>query len=339
MGLVYTGELSIGPLCPLAVSGAAAAAAELATQITLLASLTASFGLSPPSLSVTETASAALAVALTIGLPTTPPFPAVSLLLAGNVTAIATLAAQVALLSPLMDLLGQAGVFVYAFDGRTSTLGPSVTNALATGFPGAAGARQSANAIMLATVAPSTWTSLLAFLQGVPKPGPGAGIVYAGSTTIGSLCPFVPRAIGGVYADLKGRLAGLISMVAKFTATPPTALSAISVAGDINAAAAAAISGGLPSGVPFIIDAVAGTVTAINAAVAVIGQLQALFGTAGVFTYKYDGPAGQLGQAISSSLAGGWPDATPPTANAKAIILGTTTPAAWTALSAFFGGA
>lgn len=338
MGLVYSGELSIGALCPLAVSGATAAAAELATRVTLLASLTASLGLSPPSLSTTATASAALAAALIFGFPTFPPFPSVSLQLAGNVTAIATLEAQIAILSPLMSLFDEAGVFVYAFDGRTTTLGPSVAGALATGFPGAAGARQSANAILLATVAPSTWASLLGFLQGVPSPGPGAGLVYGGAATIGSLAPFVLRALGGVYADLKGRLAGLISMVAKFTATPPTALSGISVAGDIGASAAAGISAGLP-GAAFILDAVGKAVTAIGAAAAVIVQLQALFGTAGVFVYKYDGATGQLGQAITSSLVGGWPDGTPATVRANAVLLGATTPATWTAVSTFFGGA
>lgn len=338
MGLVYSGELSIGALCPLAVSGAAAAAGELTTQLGFLTSLTTSLGLSPPSFTANATAAAALIAALTLAVPVLPPFPSVSLMLAGNVTAIASLEAQIALLSPLMNLFDEAGVFVYAFDGRTTTLGPSVTNALATGFPGAAGARQNANAVLLATVTPATWTSLLAFLQGVPAPGPGAGLVYGGAATLGSLAPFVLRALGGVYADLKGRLAGLISMVAKFTATPPTVLIAISDVHAIAASLAAAISAGLP-GAAFIFDAVAKAVTAIGVAAAVIVQLQALFGTAGVFVYKYDGATGQLGQAITSSVAGGWPDGTPASSRANAILLGATTPATWTALQAFFGGA
>lgn len=341
MGLSYSGELSLGALCPLAVTGAVTAAAELTTRLTLFASLQASLVLSPPTLAVNLVAAAELIVSLTASLtavPPVPPFPSITLQLAGSVTAIAALEAQILILSPLMALLDEAGVFVYGFDGRTSILGPSVTSALATGLPGSIGPRANANALLLATVAPSTWDSMKTFFAGVPSPGPGAGLVYGGATSIGSLCPVVLRALFSVYSSMKARLSGLIAMVVKYTATLPNPVIAITDVVSYAAAVTAAIARGGPDAA-FVVDAVAKTVTVINAAAALITKLQALFGAAGVFVYKYDGLTGQLGPSITSSLAGGWPNGAPPSAHANAILLGATTPATWTALQAFFGGA
>lgn len=340
MGLSYSGELSLGALCPLAVTGAAAAAAELTARLALFASLQASLVLSPPALAVNLVAAAELIVSLTASLtalPPVPPFPSITLQLAGSVTAIAELEAQVAILSPLMSLLDGAGVFVYGFDGGTATLGPLVSGALAAGFPGTGGARVHANAILLATVAPATWTSMKTFFAGVPSRS-GAGLVYGGATSIGSLCPVVLRALFGVYSSMKARLSGLIAMVAKYTATIPTPVIAITDVVSYAAAVTAAIARGGPDGA-FVIDAVAKTVTLISAAAALIVALRALFAVAGVFVYKYDGLTGQLGASITSSLAGGWPNGAPASAHANAILLGATTPATWTALQAFFGGA
>jgi hypothetical protein len=336
MGLSYSGELSLGPLCPLPVAGAATAAADLVTRLALFASLNVSLAALPPSYSASLSATIALIAQLTVTLPLIPPFPGISLQLAGNLSVIAQLEAQIAVLTPLVSLFDAAGIFVYAFDGVTSSFGRSVARALSAGFPGAGGATAHANAIILATVAPATWAALQAFIEGAPTPPPGIGVIYGGSTSIVSLVPIIRRALFGVYLDLKARLSGLLSMVATFTATPPTVAFGISALANAKASLQAAITAGLPD---VILDAVASAIAALNAAAALIVQLQALFGTAGIFVYKYDGATSGLGPALTSSLAGGWPDATPPTTNANAILLGTVTPSTWTALQAFFGGA
>lgn len=338
MSLTYSGELSLGAICPLGVAGAATAAADLVVRLGLLVNLNAYVLLSPPSFSANLAAAVELIAKLTLSLALIPPvvFPSISLQLAGNLTIIAQLEASIAVLTPLVDLFDAAGVFVYAFDGVTSSFGRSVARALSGGFPGAGGATAHANAIILATVTPATWTALQAFVEGAPVPHPGAGIVYGGSTSIVSLVPIIRRALFGVYLNLKARLAGLVSMMAKFTATPPTAAFGIAAMGSARASLQAAIDGALPD---LILSAVVGAIAALNAAAALIVQLQALFSTAGVFVYKYDGATSQLGPALTSSLASGWPDGSPPATNANAILLGTVTPATWTALQAFFGGA
>jgi hypothetical protein len=335
MGLTYSGALSLGPLCPLAVSGAVACAADLVARLSLFVDLNASLVLSPPSYAAHIAAAIAFIAQLTISLPLLPPFPGIDLQLAGAVSIIAQLEAQIAILTPLVNLFAAAGIFVYGFDGVTSSFGRSVQRALAAGFPGAGGASAHANAIILATVAPATWTALKSFFEGAPVPPPGAGVVYGGSTSIVSLMPIIKRALFGVYLSLQARLAGFVSMVARFTASPPTAQFGIDAMVSLKATLQAAV----PPVPGFFLSAVAGAMAALNAAAALIVQLQALFGIAGIFVYKYDGATSQLGPALTTSLASGWPDSSPPTLNANAILLGTVTPSTWTALQAFFGGA
>jgi hypothetical protein len=337
MGLVYSGALSLGPLCPLAVSGAAAAAADLVTRLGVFTDMSAFLVATPPSFAVALSDTIALIASLTLNIALLVPTP-ITVQVSGAVAIIAQLEAQIALLTPLIDLFDAAGIFVYAFDGVTSSFGRGMARALSAGFPGAAGASAHANAIILATVTPATWTGLKAFFQGMPVPPAGAGVVYGGSTSIVSLIPILRRALFGVYSSLQARLAGYVKLVAQFSGTLPTPVGAIDAMTGLKAALQAAIAAGPPAADFFLQAAIAG-IAALNAAAALVAQLQALFGIAGIFVYKFDGATSELGPAITTSLASGWPDSSPPTLNANALVLGTVTPSTWTALQAFFGGA
>lgn len=338
MTLAYAGALSLGPLCPIAVTGAAACAADLVTRLGLFTELSVNLQLVPPSFTAALSATVALIAQLTVSIALIPPFPGIDLQLAGNLTAIAELQAQLALITPLINLFDAAGIFIYAFDGATPTFGRSVTQALRSGFPGAGGASAHANALILATVSPATWESLLAFFEGAPRPPAHAGLVFGGATSIVSLMPIIKRALFGVYLNIKVRLAALLSLVARFTLSPPTASFGLDVLLKLKGSLQAAVQKGEPSA-GFFFDAMVRLMGTLNDAAALIVKLQGLFGIAGIFVYKFDGKTSELGPALSTSLANGWPDGSPPTLNANALLLGTVTPSTWDAMQAFFGGA
>jgi hypothetical protein len=100
----------------------------------------------------------------------------------------------------------------------------------------------------------------------------------------------------------------------------------------------AGVTLGLPS-VSYDLSACATLSASLSASLAVLTTLQGLFGTGGVFAYTYSGTGAGLGPALTTELATQWRDGTPSSASANAIILGTVSPATWTAMTAFFGGA
>jgi hypothetical protein len=163
------GSLSIGA----AVPGGAAAAVAGAAGINLalpdiqarIAAL-ASFAPLPPSLTADLVTAnqilASIQAAITIGI-TPPSLSAQIAIVAGIVAdlsaAVLSIDAQLSLILGFQSLLATAGVHGYTYAGRADQLGADFTTALASGFPGGAGA-DATNAILLATTIGATWTAM-----------------------------------------------------------------------------------------------------------------------------------------------------------------------------------
>lgn len=161
---------------------------------------------------------------------------------------------------------------------------------------------------------------------------------YKGKLSIGGLSPLSVGASAAAFATLSAQVAGLISLQARLTVTPPTLALNISLVTQLLADLQAALTLGLP-GVDFQIAACAAAVVSLEAQLALIAQLTATFGVPGIYVYSYDGPAVALGPALTSELAVMWPDGVSTALHSNALVLGTVTPAAWTAMGTFFGGA
>jgi hypothetical protein len=117
----------------------------------------------------------------------------------------------------------------------------------------------------------------------------------------------------------------------------------IAVAQSIAASLQAAISAGLsPPSLSAQIAIVAALVAAleiavgqINAQLTVLIDLSALLDAAGVFLYSYSGRSDGLGPALDTELSTGFPGGTAGQ-QCNALVLATTTPGTWDAMSELF---
>ena len=153
MTTTFVGEMTIQAALPFP----ALAAVLVDLQARLDAMIAFSFKLGLPALSITAQLqlaaqiTASLNAALAIGI--TPP--SISAQLDIVLAVIAQLRAELA----LFDVLATAGVFAYAVDSATNTVGAELTTALAAGFPGH-GATDHANVLVLGTVDPAVWAAM-----------------------------------------------------------------------------------------------------------------------------------------------------------------------------------
>jgi hypothetical protein len=174
-GLTYLGSMGLSACIPVAVTAAAgvSAAVAMATpivalQIVGLVQVGISLGLKLPSLTGNITALGQVAASLALGIAggVSPPGVGVSLQVAGNATAIASLTAQLGLLNVALSLVasltvafGIGGISVYRYSGPVSGLGPDLAAMTARGLPGG-GADDLVNALILATTTAATWTAM-----------------------------------------------------------------------------------------------------------------------------------------------------------------------------------
>lgn len=168
-------------------------------------------------------------------------------------------------------------------------------------------------------------------------------VTYLGSLTTGAAIPgaatLAAAGTAGInlaLPDIQARLAGLLS----FTPTPISLTANLAVATSVIASLQTSIALGVsPPDISAQLAIVAALVAELTAAVASVNaQLGIIAGfplsAAGVYAYTYAGQADQLGSGFSAELSGGFPGGTPTDAT-NAVLLATTTPAAWTALQSF----
>jgi hypothetical protein len=177
MSLVPIGELSLSAALP---GGAAACAAgqtginlalpDIQARLAALASFTPSPGNLPALIALAESIIAAIEAAIAAGI--IPPslsaqIAIIAALVADLEAAVLAVNMQLSIVVNLLGLLASAGIFAYAYDGRTDGLGPALTTELAGGLPGGSGGDH-CNAIVLATSVGATWTAMSTWMKVTP---------------------------------------------------------------------------------------------------------------------------------------------------------------------------
>jgi hypothetical protein len=165
-----------------------------------------------------------------------------------------------------------------------------------------------------------------------------SGLTYAGSVPIGAMCPLVVSAQAATLANVQARIAGLIALQARVNLQPPSVNASITAVAAIGAQLQAAAQLHVAFPAPTLqLAALAALVATLEASIAVLLQLQGLFG-ASAYAWTFTGTGPELGPALAAELATGWPDGKPPVLPAYAVVLAATSSADVNALKAFFGG-
>jgi hypothetical protein len=131
--------------------------------------------------------------------------------------------------------------------------------------------------------------------------------------------------------DLQARATAIASAML----TPP----AISFAANIQVALAAIASmqaavalGISPPSLSAQVEIMAAALAELQVSLNVLLGLSNALGVAGVHLYQYSGPADQLGSEFHAALSGGFPDGAP-SDHADALLVATSSPAAWAAIA------
>lgn len=335
MALSYVGKISLAVLNPMSVSVAAALTASLGLQLTAFAELTAGIGISPPS--IAGSLAATITIAEQLALAVTATLPSVDFQIVAVAEIIATLTAELGIPLVFQGLLeGEAGIFSYAYNDIGSNFGPDVTNALSASWPDGTPSTGSSNALIIATTLSSAWTDVLTLFNAVPPMLP-VGFTYLAQQNIGGIMPILIDASFGTINSLNAQLNGCLALSASLAISPPSFTTSLSLLAELKASLQASLSVTLP-GISFQLAAIAGAVAKINATISLLATVSASLAGGSVMIFSYSGTGAGLGPAITSALAASWPDGSPLTANANALVLGTTTSAVWTTMTTFFAG-
>lgn len=180
MTTTYIGSLSVGVVCPAAVTLGAQLALRLGELNELYAEVTARIGSLQANLALIADVTLPSIPSLTAGLQAAlagvaalvAQFPAASVsvgaslqadldaLLALQVTIQAKIEAILALQAELDLALTGAGIAAYAYEGRADHLGTELAAELSSGLPGGGGAAQTIRGLILACASPADWERL-----------------------------------------------------------------------------------------------------------------------------------------------------------------------------------
>lgn len=170
MTIAYVGELSIGGAVPgaatAAVAGAAGINAALPDILARLQAL-AAFAPAPVSfsaqLALAQQMVTSIQLSIALGIPEPSilaQIAAVTALIADLLAAVASINAQLVIVTDFQALLVAAGVHVYSYAGQVGDLGAELSAELAGGVPGGGGPTDASNALILLTTVPGTWTAM-----------------------------------------------------------------------------------------------------------------------------------------------------------------------------------
>jgi hypothetical protein len=156
---------------------------------------------------------------------------------------------------------------------------------------------------------------------------------YIGALSVGNAVPSVAVAVEASLPNLQAQVTGLVAAQVDITANPPTIAGNLAIAQAIVASLQAQILLGVEVPTATLqLAAIASALADIAGQVALLGTFSAALGTVGLHAYHYNGPVNGLGSALATELAGGLPGGSPADAS-DALIIATSVPAAWAALS------
>jgi hypothetical protein len=168
-------------------------------------------------------------------------------------------------------------------------------------------------------------------------------VVYCGELTIGGALPGANGVTVAAIAGINGALPDLLSRIASLQAFAPTDVNLgaqLQLAGSIVGNIQTSIQLGIaPPSIAAQIAAIAALVAAmltqlagVQAQLDLVLEFQGLLAAAGIHIYAFSGTSGGLGGELATELASGTPGGSP-SDPANAVVLVTTSPAAWAALS------
>ena len=363
MGLSYVAKLALSAILPSSVTAVASASASLSATLPVVAldlagatTLSAQISVTPPNLSAEIATVATLVANLTAAATILPPvlfvdvqLPELGALLAQLTPIVADLSASLALTLPLAGLFVDAGLSVWSFSGTSPELGPLLSAALADGMPDGAPKRATVTGYILASTAGATWTGLQSFFPSLPGSQPSSTLVPLGSLTIGALVGLLSSGMLAAnlrleieLGSLRARLEGALAAQASLTINPPSLVANIAIAAQLAASLAATVSYIPPSVAIAAAAALVADITTlqgqINADVSALANITTALSTAGVLAFTYDGTAEELGSAVTSAIASGWPDGTGPGAATNAVVILASGGGTASALASLFGG-
>jgi hypothetical protein len=163
------------------------------------------------------------------------------------------------------------------------------------------------------------------------------GLAYVGEISLADLCPLVLTATGPLVTQLQAKLTGLLQLTARLKVTPPKVAASLQLAVQMVSALTAAVVV-TPPGIDFQAVGIAKVLAQVQDNLGILVLLAGILNTE-AFVFVYDGPTTAFGPALTTALAPGWPDGTPPATEAHAIVIGGVSPLTIAALKKFFGGA
>lgn len=151
-------------------------------------------------------------------------------------------------------------------------------------------------------------------------------LVYLGSLTTGAINPGLALSLASAVPRIEAELALQAAVIAQLNVTPPSIAASLSLATDTVASINTAISLGVE--VPSLSVQVNAALSLIALLNVELGALGFDMSAAGIHAYTFDGEADAFGPAIPSAFPGGAPDDA-----VNALVLVTSVPASWVALS------
>jgi hypothetical protein len=160
-------------------------------------------------------------------------------------------------------------------------------------------------------------------------------LVYVGSLSLAALVPSVYLSIGKIGVALNAASSGNLSVSVDFTASPPDLSFYLAGIAQMIAQLTTSIGLDLPN-VSFDASASVALIAELELAFGLLVVLEGLLGAAiGIYAFGYEGNGDAIGAAVTTELATQWPDGTPSSGTANALLFGATTSIAQSQLGMF----
>ena len=168
-------------------------------------------------------------------------------------------------------------------------------------------------------------------------------VVYCGELTIGGALPGANAATIAAITGINGAVPDLLARIGSLQAFAPSDVNLgaqLQLANQLVSNVQTSISLGIapPSiaaqiaGIAALVAAMLAQLSGVQAQLDLVLDFQGLLAAAGIHAYAFSGTTGALGGELATELASGTPGGSP-SDPANAVVLVTTSPAAWAALS------
>lgn len=150
------------------------------------------------------------------------------------------------------------------------------------------------------------------------------------------MLPGVGGALAVAFLDIQAKVDALLAFSASVDIDLSGLAAQIDLAASIGAALATCLALGIqPPSISVQFEIVADLLVGLQANLAILLALQALFLTAGIHAYHYSGRADDMGGEFNTEFAGGLPGGAP-SDHIDALVLATSIGATWTAMGQVF---